>query len=217
MVPYKEGKFKATVLIREHIPPKQGLALARQAPSSKDLTMGSRIQHFIRYTSSPAGPRADTPPPNRDRGSQPSPTSQYDPAAQHGPNAWPGPAAQQGPPVRQGPNNQPTSTADQGLLKLSLGDGGHATHPTLAIGGPGNQLGPRGAGRDTLGLVTALKTKGQPLSAAIGGEGGGADLPSLITLLREVKDQKNVDIHFGNGGNATSGNAAGGNATSRPN
>jgi len=184
--------------------------------------MGSRRQQFIPNPSSAAGTRTRTPPPNRDRSAQHSPTSQYGPAPQHGPNAWYGPAPNHGSTDRQGPNTQPAPTTDPGILKLSLGDGGHAIHPTLAIGGPGNQLGPRVNGRDTLSLVNALKCDGHPLSAAIGGEGGGADLPTLITLLREVQGRKNVDIHFGNGGNATSGkgtstNAADGNAGARPN
>jgi len=153
--------------------------------------MGSHKRH-PKSGSSTAAP----PPKKGDR------TTDHDRTTRHGPSARQAPNSQQSPNAQQVATAEQPPTAEQDHLRLVFGGGGPATGPSLTIGGDGFHLGPRANERGTVAILNALQHNGGTPAVAIGGEGGGADLQSLMTLL---KDRKNADIQFGNGGSATTG------------
>ncbi|KAF9514652.1 hypothetical protein BS47DRAFT_1484922 [Hydnum rufescens UP504] len=120
-----------------------------------------------------------------------APSAHYGLTAQHGQVARHVPSG-----LQQGPNAQQALTTEQDRLKLTYGDGGSATHPTLAIGGSGHT--PSSRAHEN-GTVAITKCQWAASSSVDRRGGGGPDLDALTTIMQ---GRRNVELNFGNGGTA---------------
>jgi len=147
--------------------------------NSPSIIMASRTPP---HSSSAAGLRMGTPPPyGGDR------------RAHRGP-------AEQAPPTVRG--RVKIAFGNGGNAKLSKGKGDPAY--SIVMGGPAHHFGPRAPDSYTTAMVKLIHSfrshnGPQPVVVA-GGEAGGADPETLKTF---IQDHEDVDITFGNGGNAT--------------